>query len=78
MCICINCRHIHKCTTYQFIEEQHKNINIAKKNIKNYFTPINTIIIVNINKQEKYITLDWDLQQCSSFTEKPGFWLFSY
>nr|YP_010850996.1 hypothetical protein Ycf34 [Aphanocladia stichidiosa]WGH14050.1 hypothetical protein Ycf34 [Aphanocladia stichidiosa] len=73
MCICINCRHIHRCKTYEFIEKQHKDNKI--KYISNYFIPMNTIIIVNINKKYLNIYLDWDLQECSSFIEKPGNWL---
>nr|YP_009392026.1 hypothetical protein [Periphykon beckeri]ARW60374.1 hypothetical protein [Periphykon beckeri] len=73
MCICINCKHIHLCKTYEFIDKQHHNNK--NKQIINYFTPMNTIIIVNINKQNYSIYLDWDLQECSSFVEKPGNWL---
>nr|YP_010851590.1 hypothetical protein Ycf34 [Echinothamnion hystrix]WGH14642.1 hypothetical protein Ycf34 [Echinothamnion hystrix] len=73
MCICINCRHIHRCKTYEFIEQQHNNHKI--KQILNYFIPINTIIIVYINKKHVNIYLDWDLKECSSFVEKPGNWL---
>nr|WGH12862.1 hypothetical protein Ycf34 [Echinothamnion sp.] len=73
MCICINCRHIHRCKTYEFIENQHnKNRNEPKLS---YFIPIDTLIIVNINKKYLNIYLDWDLQECSSFVEKPGNWL---
>nr|YP_010850402.1 hypothetical protein Ycf34 [Lophurella caespitosa]WGH13258.1 hypothetical protein Ycf34 [Lophurella caespitosa] len=73
MCICINCRHIHICKTYEFIDKQHNNHEI--KGILNYFKPINTIITVNINKKYLNIYLDWDLKECSSFIEKPGNWL---
>ncbi len=73
MCICINCRHIHKCKTYKFIENQHSIKNINNQVIN--FTPVNTIVIVKINKQQKNITLDWDLRECSSFIEQPGCWL---
>nr|YP_010850798.1 hypothetical protein Ycf34 [Lophurella mutabilis]WGH13656.1 hypothetical protein Ycf34 [Lophurella mutabilis] len=73
MCICINCRHIEICKTYEFIKKQHKNNKI--KDISNYFTPINTIITVNINKKYLNIYVDWDLKECSSFIEKPGNWL---
>nr|YP_010619056.1 hypothetical protein PNW47_pgp126 [Pterosiphonia complanata]WAX03069.1 hypothetical protein [Pterosiphonia complanata] len=73
MCICINCRHIHLCKTYEFIKKQHNNNKINKKH--NGFIPINTIIVVNINKHDLNIYLDWDLKECSSFIEQPGKWL---
>nr|YP_009399480.1 hypothetical protein [Dictyomenia sonderi]ARW69086.1 hypothetical protein [Dictyomenia sonderi] len=72
MCICINCRHIHLCKTYEFIEKQHNSHKTS--NNKHNFIPINTVIIVNINKQNFNIYFDWDLQECSSFVEQPGRW----
>lgn len=71
MCICINCRHIHKCQTYQFIEIQHGS-NVSKRS---KFTPIQTVIVVNMNKQSDNFLLDWDLKECTSFIEEPGSWL---
>nr|YP_009397616.1 hypothetical protein [Dipterosiphonia australica]ARW66802.1 hypothetical protein [Dipterosiphonia australica] len=73
MCICINCRHIHRCKIYEFIEKQHCKNKMLQKN--NYFIPVDTIIVVHINKQNVSISLDWDLQECSSFVEEPGYWL---
>jgi len=74
MCICINCRHIHYCLTYQFIAQQHKK-KLYNNNSKVSFTPINTIINININKSDEEIVIDWDLIECLSFVEKPGYWL---
>lgn len=73
MCICVNCRHIHNCQTYQFIEKQHKDCNCNKHS--NLFNPPKTIINVNLSKNNKEVTFDWDLYECSSFAEEPGFWL---
>nr|YP_009399278.1 hypothetical protein [Kapraunia schneideri]ARW68884.1 hypothetical protein [Kapraunia schneideri] len=72
MCICINCRHINNCKTYKFIEKQHQISNTQTDNI--IFYPLDTIIAVNVNNYKKNITLDWDLKECSSFTEKPNNW----
>nr|YP_009397820.1 hypothetical protein [Sonderella linearis]ARW67006.1 hypothetical protein [Sonderella linearis] len=72
MCICINCRHIYNCKTYSLIAEQHYMRNESKKNYT--FIPINTTIAININKKYQKIFLDWDLIECLSFTEKPGYW----
>nr|YP_009398425.1 hypothetical protein [Lophocladia kuetzingii]ARW67611.1 hypothetical protein [Lophocladia kuetzingii] len=73
MCICINCRHIHKCKMYAFIEEQHNNKNRPLQSI--LFSPNFTIINVNINKKDNILSLDWDLIECLSFIEKPGYWI---
>jgi len=74
MCICVNCKHIKKCKTYLFIQKQHQQK--IKSNINNPFIPSNTIITININHIKNFSTkLDWDLIECSSFIEKPGYWL---
>nr|YP_010951503.1 Ycf34 [Laurencia catarinensis]WMP12442.1 Ycf34 [Laurencia catarinensis] len=71
MCICINCRHLDKCSTYQFIKKQHNKL-IVSQNIP--FNPISTIIDVNVNKKNTLTIIDWDLIECLSFVEKPGSW----
>nr|YP_010170936.1 hypothetical protein K8K75_pgp130 [Chondria tumulosa]QSD57077.1 hypothetical protein [Chondria tumulosa] len=73
MCICINCRHIHDCKTYQFISREHNKTLYHKNDI--LFTPLNTMVNVNVNKKDKKLFIDWDLIECSSFVEKPGYWL---
>lgn len=71
MCICVNCRHMYKCTTYFFIQKQHKSLNYVSLH-QEEFIPHDTIITIKINKKIKF---DWDLVECLSFTEKPGQWL---
>nr|QCI05184.1 hypothetical protein [Centroceras clavulatum] len=71
MCICINCKHMNYCSTYYFIEVQHNKKKY--QNIKN-FTPINTLIQINLKLKSKHYILDWDLIECLSFIEKPGSW----
>lgn len=75
MCICINCRHVHNCQTYWFIRKQHSNYSKNLKIQEPTIVPTNTVINININKSSNYITIDWDLVECLSFTEKPGYWL---
>nr|QVQ56717.1 hypothetical protein [Erythrocystis saccata] len=72
MCICINCRHLNKCKIYKFVQEQHKVIHKKRYNV--LFQPSDTIISVNIIRYKKNTLLDWDLRECSSFTEKPNNW----
>nr|YP_010986019.1 hypothetical protein NDC12_pgp199 [Polyopes affinis]WOL36937.1 hypothetical protein [Polyopes affinis] len=72
MCICINCVHVHTCITYALIKKQH--VKFVDNKIKN-FMPNDTIIEINIKSSKDRINFDWDLKECSSFTEKPGYWL---
>ena len=72
MCICINCRHIDYCTTYNFIKSQHRKFS---NNQKSTFHPFNATVNVNINKKKGQLLIDWDLIECLSFVEKPGNWL---
>lgn len=73
MCICINCRHIIKCSTYFFIKKQY--LKIHNNPNRDFFYPSKTIVIVQVNKHKETIALDWDLKECASFAEKPGNWL---
>lgn len=74
MCICINCRHVHNCTTYRVIQKQHQQ---SVDSIPAFFIPNNTLIDVNIDNSSNLTQFDWDLVECSSFVEEPGKWLFS-
>lgn len=71
MCICINCRHVNNCYTYQIIQKQHQ------QNLQKLFTfiPSNTLINVNIASEIQVTNFDWDLVECLSFVEQPGQWL---
>nr|YP_009774114.1 conserved hypothetical plastid protein [Caulacanthus okamurae]QIZ74731.1 conserved hypothetical plastid protein [Caulacanthus okamurae] len=73
MCICINCRHIHNCTTYLVIQKQHKKN--SKFTSQSYFVPLDTLVEVNIYQNIDDIKFEWDLTQCLSFVEKPGNWI---
>lgn len=72
MCICINCRHVHNCSTYKIVQKQHKQ-NLLK--YKTSFTPVCTLIQINIKQNLVDINFEWDLVECLSFVEKPGHWL---
>lgn len=39
------------------------------------FIPVNTIIDVNLTQKKNSIYIDWDLIECLSFVERPGYWL---
>jgi len=73
MCICVNCRHVNNCITYNFVKQQHKSIQKNQRFLS--FMPTNTIININIQKSQFHTTFDLDLSECLSFTEQPGKWL---
>nr|YP_009293664.1 hypothetical protein Rhodyp_068 [Rhodymenia pseudopalmata]AOM64346.1 hypothetical protein Rhodyp_068 [Rhodymenia pseudopalmata] len=74
MCICINCIHVCNCNTYALIQRQHGRY---AENILQDFIPVNTLIKISISSLINVSMFDWDLQECSSFTEKPGNWLIN-
>uniref|UniRef100_A0AAU7YRF5 Ycf34 n=1 Tax=Gracilaria hainanensis TaxID=2871843 RepID=A0AAU7YRF5_9FLOR len=74
MCICVNCRHVQNCITYHLIQKQH-NDRYNKKIISNYFIPKETLININIDYIDKNTSFDWDLIECLSFVEIPGYWI---
>nr|YP_010198374.1 hypothetical protein LK148_pgp136 [Gracilaria pachydermatica]UAD86790.1 hypothetical protein [Gracilaria pachydermatica] len=76
MCICVNCRHVHSCVTYHLIQKQH-NYRYNSKIVNNYFIPKEALIYININTNhtDKNIWFDWDLIECLSFVEIPGYWI---
>nr|YP_010196946.1 hypothetical protein LK099_pgp136 [Crassiphycus corneus]UAD84750.1 hypothetical protein [Crassiphycus corneus] len=75
MCICVNCRHVHNCVTYQLIQKQH-NYKCDIKIINNSFIPKKALINISISYVNRNIYYDWDLIECLSFVEIPGQWIF--
>ena len=73
MCICINCKFVKICSTYDLIEKQH-NLPFTKTSNCIKFIPHYSIINVNIIV-DKYTQFDWDVVECLSFIEEPGKWL---
>lgn len=76
MCICLNCFHLSYCTMYKIISLQHKEK--ADFLIKNFFLyPQSPVIYSIISYSSKGNCLsEWDINECLSFQEKPGNWLF--
>nr|YP_009511631.1 hypothetical protein [Melanthalia intermedia]AXI97508.1 hypothetical protein [Melanthalia intermedia] len=80
MCICVNCKHVHECLTYRFIQQRHKQKEAIIVNLNpNIFIPKEVLINININCAQniKVISFEWDLQECLSFVELPGCWINS-
>nr|YP_009497933.1 Ycf34 [Gracilaria changii]ART65197.1 Ycf34 [Gracilaria changii] len=74
MCICVNCKHVNNCVTYQLIRKQH-NDRYNSHLYKNSFVPNKTLININIIYINQSIYYDWDLIECLSFIETPGQWI---
>ena len=72
MCICINCLHVNKCSTYKNIQQQHGQDACNNHAI---FHPIDPIIHVNLYQNSITIETDWDITECLSFIDKPGNWI---
>nr|YP_009314496.1 Hypothetical protein ycf34 [Liagoropsis maxima]SCW22750.1 Hypothetical protein ycf34 [Liagoropsis maxima] len=76
MCICINCFYVHSCSTYRYIKKQHgEKLNIHHN--EKTFKATNPIIHVNVNMDSPHQTIymDWDVVECLSFLDKPGYWI---
>nr|YP_010873146.1 hypothetical protein ycf34 [Nemalion vermiculare]WGV34465.1 hypothetical protein ycf34 [Nemalion vermiculare] len=72
MCICINCIYVHDCSTYEQIRKQH---NKLKTVINKKFEAADPIVYVNISNFSDATNIDWDIIECLSFVEKPGYWV---
>lgn len=72
MCICINCLHVHKCSTYKNIQKQHKKYYEQDEPA---FDPLDPVIYVNLCNTSRSFEVDWDVIECLSFVDKPGNWV---
>lgn len=71
MCICVNCLHIDRCTTYHAVEAQHQQAHLTDFPD---FEPIEPSINVNIRPRDNEIEMEWDVVGCQSFTADQGRW----
>lgn len=75
MCICLNCSQINNCYTYEFVAIKH---NEQIKKMGKIFYPQSPILFgLNKFSKKKSYLLEWDINQCLSYEEKPGNWLIS-
>nr|YP_009326969.1 hypothetical protein [Pleurocladia lacustris]ANS57622.1 hypothetical protein [Pleurocladia lacustris]ANS57766.1 hypothetical protein [Pleurocladia lacustris] len=73
MCICLNCDRINKCRLYFIIEEQHQE---KIKGLKKSFSPQGPILVcLNFFFKKRLYIIEWDVNECLSYQEKPGSWL---
>ena len=71
MCICINCRYVDRCETYNAVETQHQQPHLTENPT---FEPVEPTINVNIRTQGETIEMEWDVVGCQSFVEEMGRW----
>jgi hypothetical protein len=72
MCICLNCDLINDCKQYFFIQKIHHEFII---NYYPHFTPNQSLINVHYQIYNDKFFIEWDLEECLSFKEKPGKWM---
>lgn len=74
MCICLNCYRINNCSIYTSVAQKHKERVIFTKKI---FYPQSPIIFgLNKFSKIKSFLIEWDVNECLSYQEEPGNWLF--
>ncbi|CAN0336926.1 unnamed protein product [Ectocarpus sp. 6 AP-2014] len=73
MCICLNCDRINNCHIYFIIEKQHQE---TKKDVEKSFSPQAPVLLcLNFFSKQGIYLLEWDVNECLSYQEKPGNWL---
>lgn len=73
MCICLNCDKIKRCKIYFIIEQQHQEKTTT---IEKVFSPQAPILLcINFFSKKNLYILEWDVNECLSYQEKPGSWL---
>jgi len=71
MCICLNCKNINRCLQYYLIELQHNEKHL---NPNPQFFPTSPIVKIKTIDNYSEIELEWDVFECLSFRENPGYW----
>ncbi len=73
MCICLNCGRINGCKVYFIIEQQHQE---KSNSLEKSFSPQAPILLcINFFSRKTIYLLEWDVNECLSYQEKPGSWL---
>lgn len=75
MCICLNCKRLNYCQIYSIVEQKHGE---KQSNLEILFAPQSPILTcINFFSKKKLYTLEWDVNECLSYQEKPGNWLIT-
>lgn len=73
MCICLNCNRINRCRIYFIIEQQHQEKIKYQTKLFSPQAPI--LLCINFFSKKSLYALEWDVNDCLSYQEKPGSWL---
>nr|YP_009455789.1 conserved hypothetical plastid protein [Dictyopteris divaricata]YP_010205295.1 conserved hypothetical plastid protein [Grateloupia livida]AQZ25006.1 conserved hypothetical plastid protein [Dictyopteris divaricata]UAV85864.1 conserved hypothetical plastid protein [Grateloupia livida] len=74
MCICLNCFRISNCVLYEIMGQKHKEVNSS---ISTSFYPQSPVIQTLLSYSNKNkVLIEWDINECLSYQEKPGSWVF--
>lgn len=73
MCICLNCGRINGCKVYFLIEQQHQERTESID--KSFFPQAPILLCINFFSKKSLYLLEWDVNECLSYEEKPGSWL---
>lgn len=78
MCICLNCLRIFNCTIYSTIAKKHEEQIFSEFQHLSIFFPQSPIIFTLFSPAlKKSFSLEWDVNECLSFQEKPGSWIIT-
>nr|YP_009182393.1 conserved hypothetical plastid protein [Costaria costata]ALF62937.1 conserved hypothetical plastid protein [Costaria costata]QWK43811.1 hypothetical protein [Costaria costata]WAM62492.1 hypothetical protein [Costaria costata] len=74
MCICLNCDRINNCEVYSIVEQKHNEKQAYKKK-RQFFPQSPTLLCINFFSKNNLYLLEWDVNECLSYQEKPGNWM---
>lgn len=77
MCICLNCGRINGCRVYFIIEQQHQEKTNSLSVEKPFCPQAPILLCINFFSRKTIYLLEWDVNECLSYQEKPGSWLNS-
>ena len=77
MCICLNCARINSCEMYSYIEQKHSEERDSdyNENGKLFFPQSPILFCINFFSKQNLYKIEWDVNECLSYQEKPGNWL---
>nr|YP_011005769.1 hypothetical protein V2481_pgp064 [Cymathaere triplicata]WAM62773.1 hypothetical protein [Cymathaere triplicata] len=75
MCICLNCDRIDTCEVYFIVEQKHNEKKIYEIIPPPFFPQSATLLCINFFSKKNLYLLEWDVNECLSYQEKPGSWM---
>nr|YP_010207054.1 Ycf34 [Alaria praelonga]UAX21651.1 Ycf34 [Alaria praelonga] len=75
MCICLNCERINNCEVYFIVEQKHNEKKNYYTKKRTFFPQSPTLLCINFFSKKNVYLLEWDVNECLSYQEKPGSWI---